>query len=473
MTRHETFDHEAAELDIVDIWLIFARHWKLLAAAVLGGLLLGGAYAFLRSPSYQFLTLIEIGTQIVNDETQLIEAPESVEAKIRQGYITFAAREYAQAHSEEAFLYEVDASIPRDSQVIVLSSQGPVENQQALQDIHSNIVERLVRDHQQIIAVIRKGLQTELVKAETQLEATTERSSYLEAELQRLDQQHENKVLSIDQQIVLTQTELQRLEEENRNRLGMLDEQIGLRKIELARQDRAEALVDGQIQDLDKLLLGMQQNQADAVGEATDEAKAMTMLLIGNQIQQSRQQLAELRERRDVRIPNERSRLEKEIQDLERQKLIVTGELANKRDQFANQLDEARRSREIQISSMQAERERSVQNVAENERNQRLLQARTEELTIRMENLKQTNAPVVASQSLRPAGPGSLVILVLGTMLGGALGVMLVIVLQLAKLARERTVDVDATMESESKRPQQWPALGDRRDYPPLKKAAT
>lgn len=472
MTMQNSHDDRSSELDLVDIWLFFLRYWKVLAAFSVAGAVLGASYAFISVPIYQFRTLIEIGTQIVGDEVKGIESPQSVKAKIEEGYLTMALREYYQLNPDRDEEFEVSTSIPKNSDVLVISSEAPESDEDALRAIHSGVVQRLVADHNRIMDLIRQDLRTQLVEVDNQLEALVANAAFLEAEQERLAERHENEVLSIDQQISLTQTELARLEEENRNRLAMLDEQISLRRVELGRLDQAEALVEGQIQELETLLRSIQGDRAKAIGEAKDEARAMTMLLIHNQIQQAGRQLAELKERRDVAIPNQRSGLEKEIQDLEKQKTIVTGELANKRDRLASQLDEARRDRADQVNQLQAERERFAESIAENKRSQRLLQAGIDELSLRIENLKATSAPVVASQSVRPVGASVLVIAAIAIMLASVFGAIFVTVLELSKQANTRalraTPDTGSITGPDYAEPasSNWPA-----EPHPLKKA--
>lgn len=438
MLQRDMIGGAQGEIDLVDLWLFLNRYWKLLVVSVVISVLLAGIYLWLRKPVYEYLTLVEIGTQIVDEQIILIESPESVQTKLLQGYLPDVWREHYSTRPDDEARYDIAVSVPKDSDMVLVATEGPQSAVEEFRVIHAELLARLIADHNRIIDVIRQSLKTRIVKAEAQLDALLSGAELLKAEQSRLAERQQNLLIAANERIELNQRELARLEEEHRHRLAMLDEQLGLRKIELSRQAHAERLLDEQILELENLLVRVREDENQALREVTDEARAMTMLLIHNQVQQAGRQLAELRERRDVRIPNERSRLEKEIQDLEKQRDIALGEMANTRERLTNELGNSRRQLADQKNEWQAERDRLAESIAASARDERVLRASIEELTMELENMKQTRALSVAAESVKPTGPAGPVLVVIAMMLASLFGLMIAAAHNVARVARER-----------------------------------
>lgn len=377
------------EVDLIDLWIIFVRYWVVFATIVTVGVAAGVAYALLRTESYTYSTLIEIGTRIVGDETQLIESPDSVLAKVKDGYRLMELREYYAAHPEDTTEYDVDVSVPQKADLLIIEDRKPEDKETAVQAIHAGIVARLEADHNRIITVIRKQLENRLANTANRREKLAQEAELLTVELERLEQQHQNKLAILDEQIVLLKTELQRLDESAR-------------------------IVNGQIAEMQRLTSEAEANRERAIKEATDEARAMTLLLINDELQRNRQMLVQLLERSQVGIPNQRSSLSKQIEERQRQKLIAAGELANERDRF-------------------------LQRIQDNRRAQAEVEGDLEALQLQLDNLRSTRAIATAAQSVKPAGPRKAFVVFLSGLFAGFIGLLAVIVLHMRGVIRRRS----------------------------------
>lgn len=381
--------HVDDEIDLIDLWLIFQRHWKVFAVIVALGVALGVAYALLKPPVYGYRTLIEIGTQIVDGDTRLIESPVSLRAKVSEVYRTMVLRAFYDKYPEVDHPFDVDVSVPKDAEFLVIEDTAPADYAEYVEQIHEQLLKLVLQDHGRIVSVNRNAIQVQLENTRNELARLEEEEALLKVELERLQDQHEN-------------------------RLAILDEQIALARAELKRLDDLGELVQGQIAELRGLLADALANREQAIKEAGNASGAMTLMLINDELQRNQQMLSELRERHAVRIPNMRSNYEQKIESLQNEKAILSSELSNERYRF-------------------------VQQISEVQRQQKEVKGQVSQLELRLENLRDTRAIAIAAESIRPVGIHPLVILVISTGGGVLFGMFAVLLQHLFVIARQRS----------------------------------
>lgn len=382
------YQERQGEIDLIDLWNIVARRWKLLAVTVVVGTALGVAYALLKPQVFGYRTLIEIGTQLVNGESVLIDQPESLRTKISEGYAPVVLRDFYASHPEIETVFQLDITAPKDTNLIVVQQEQPRKLREEIENIHQAVVTEIMTDHERVIAQIRKGLENRIQETKNRLDQLESEQALLEKELERLQERHESQ-------------------------LAILEERIALTKAELKRLDELQALVRSQVSELQNLISQAQQNRQKAISEANDASGAMTLMLINDELQRNQKLLADLRERQAVGIPNQRSRYEQQIQELQNEKLILASRLSDERDRFNEKIREVSRKQEEVTSDIAS-------------------------LELKLENLSDTRAVVIAAESLRPVGPGKAVIVVIAGMASGFFGLMLIFLLHLYQLARRR-----------------------------------
>lgn len=376
------------EIDLVDLWLILLRHWKVLALVLVAGTVLGVAYALVKPEVYSYRTLIEIGTHIVNDDQQLIESPVSLSAKVSEGYRTMVLRAFYDHYPDIKRVFEVNVSVPKDAELVVLEDEAPREYGTYVQEIHEQLVQLVLKDHARIVSLIRNDLQNELQNTRNHLTRLKEEAQLLNVDLERLEERHQNKVAIVEQSIKLA-------------------------KVELGRLEQTEKIVTEQIANLERLIDQAQQNRTDAMQEAGNASGAMTLMLISDELQRNQVLLANLRERQAVEIPNQRSASQQRIEELEKEKIILSNALASERDRFAQQIADQGREQEQIIGEI-------------------------ETLELRLENLRDTRTIAVAAESIRPAGPGKALIVAVALLLSGFVGLVAVFLVHMSEVARSR-----------------------------------
>jgi len=115
-----------------------------------------------------------------------------------------------------------------------------------------------------------------------------------------------------------------------KNRLSELQDQAALLKIQEERLGETAKLLTSQIADMRNLITESRNNRRQAVKEVTGEVKAMTLLLIDNEIQQYQKRLSELEEQLAIGIANDRDKIRiamadnLRVQDEQREKIQDT-----------------------------------------------------------------------------------------------------------------------------------------------------
>lgn len=265
---------ESDEISLIDLWLVLARRKKLIGIIVLISIISGLVIAFSKTSNYKYYTTIEIGSKILEGKIQLIEEPKQLLAKIEGSYIPLALNEVKENKQTDETLYDLEASIPKDSQVIELSGKGPLSEQEQYVKLLNRVVESIKADHDNLLKVLRE-----------------------EESIKR------NKLLSgkdaLDDKYKLIQNKLKRLEQ-------------------------SEALLKEQIKATKELIDSATQNREKAIRQAKDNAHAMTVMMIDNGLQNNRATMAELENKLYILLANDRDALEKELADVTREKNNVS-----------------------------------------------------------------------------------------------------------------------------------------------------
>ncbi|MGD8570753.1 MAG: Wzz/FepE/Etk N-terminal domain-containing protein [Gammaproteobacteria bacterium] len=274
------------EISLIDLWLVLVKRKNLLFAVLAVFALAGLTMALVVPKQYNYTTSIEIGSRIVRDDVQPIERPETVLAKIQESYIPLVQHQYRKQNPEHSGNYSINARIPKGSQIIVLESKGSEQIGDIYKNLQQNVVNKVQQDHQRILEVIRKELEIKRNEAVNKLEDLKDNGNLLVSQESRL---------------------------------------TGL----------AQLLKD-QIKGAKNDLKLAEKNRRRAVSEATNATKAMTLLMLDNEVQQQRERLAKLEERLMVDVAEGQDRLANEIADNTRQQQTQKDKIARIEAQQAN-----------------------------------------------------------------------------------------------------------------------------------------
>jgi len=312
------------EISLIDLWIVLVKRKKLFFGILLAILPIGLTATVVIPEEYSYKTSIEIGSRIVNGVVQPIESPETLLAKIQESYIPLIQSKYRQENQAFDKEFEIKARIPKGSQIIVLESKGIEETKGIYEDLQRSVVEEVKDDHRRVLEIIRNDLEASRNAAANKLD-----------ELK-------------DQSILLVSRE--------------------------GRIDGMKMLLNKQIEEAKKDLDAAQKNRSRAVKEASSATKAMTLLMLDNEVHEQRKRLAGLEER-----------------------LLM--DMANSHDEYAKQ-------------------------IADNKRLQLNQQDTIAHLNSQLANLVETRALVPPMQSIKPIGLGSVSILAISFVLGIVIAVI-------------------------------------------------
>lgn len=274
------------EISLIDLWLVLVKRKNLVFAILAVFAIAGLTMALVVPKKYNYTTSIEIGSRIIKDDVQPIEKPETVLAKIQESYIPLVQHQYRKQNPDHAGNYSINARIPKGSQIIVLESKGSEQIGDIFKNLQQNVVNEVKQDHRRILEVIRKELEIKRNEAVNKLEDLKDNGNLLVSQESRL-------------------TGLAQL----------LKEQIKGAKNDLKLAEK---------------------NRRRAVSEATSASKAMTLLMLDNEVQQQRERLAKLEERLMVEVAEGQDRLANEIADNTRQQQTQKDKIARIEAQQAN-----------------------------------------------------------------------------------------------------------------------------------------
>ena len=322
----------ADEISLLDLWLVLVRRRFILVATALACVLAGLLFAFLKPPSYAFTTTIQLGrivelrglgeTVASVTPNESLKPPETVVAKLNTGYIPKILSAYVD-EADDRTAPKIEASSPNQSQLVLIKSKAPEKESELHVNLHKKVMAPLLADHANLISNFRRSIELRVTQATRRYESLSDEARVLVNRVKLLD-----------------------------NTQALLEKQIG------------------QIQDL---LSSTASGLERALSEVGDEAKALTFLMVGNEIQQNRTRLAELEERLHIGLPQERGTLEKRMADV-------------KRDMTTQQ---------EQISTIE----------------------------MGLRSIRETRLIIGPARSLEPVGPGRAVILALAGVLGLILGI--------------------------------------------------
>lgn len=157
------------DVTVMDLWLVIRSYRRFASLMIVLSVVLGVSIAFVLPPVHEFTTAIEIGNQVVNDEIIPIEASTTVSDKLQTGYIPLITSQFVQQNPSGPDEYIIEVSGSENSQIVQLSSEGPADLSGLISELHSQVVQQLVQDHNRTVDAMRANAEIALAEAEQKL----------------------------------------------------------------------------------------------------------------------------------------------------------------------------------------------------------------------------------------------------------------------------------------------------------------
>ena len=387
------------EIDLVQLFLVLKKRKYLILCVLVICIGTGLGFCLLRTPTYEYTTTLQVGTTLGGDDAQVekksLESVDIAAIKIEKVYLPAVINSVM---NDMGRMVSGKVTVQKNSDVLLLVSEGKAEEQDFYRNIHERIMSPLVEEHRQLMAAARKPYELMVEKTTLTLKELEDPRIYLFEE-----QVLEGKI------------------KEARAKLAEYDDQKKFLEDKEKRLTESKRLLQEQITKIEETLVLAYANRAKASDEARDEAKALTFLMVNNQIEQNENRLAGLQERLHVHLENDRQQLE--VQQAENRRIwdLQKDRIAELQSQLVRQ----KATHETQLS---------------------LQENAISDAQSKVESFQSTRIMDSAVRSVNPKGLGASLIMVLAGMLGLMSGVMLAFIVEFMNKVREQ----EMTKEPES-----------------------
>lgn len=224
------------DVTVMDLWLVVRAYRRFALATILIVTGLGTALAFYMTPVHEFTTAIEIGNQVVNDEIIPIEASLTVIDKLQTGYVPLITSQFVQQNPDGPEEYIVEIKGSESSQIVQVLSEAPRDQRELITDLHGQVVQELVEDHNRTVDAMRANAEISLAEAEQKLGEMVAQDRALKNHLSSIGtslEALENYTVELKQRIASAEAEIETLKQQCRDgdscatQVLMLSNQIG------------------------------------------------------------------------------------------------------------------------------------------------------------------------------------------------------------------------------------------------------
>lgn len=419
------------EISLIDLFRLLLTNKKLIILIACVITTIATAYALSKPKLYEYSVNIDIGSIDVSSASavskQPLDTPQNVHANLVNGYIPVVLEAYRQNNPDDTNGYKIEASIPKGSSIVQLKARGTEEQAVVYKQLMKQVVAGLVKDHEKKIASTKNQMKKDYKLAKLELseleDATNQAVRDLTFKKNLVETQTKLEALQDPRLTASPRHELEKNIALQKKELSSLQEQEISIKAQLNRLDQSRDLLVKQITELDDQVQTALQQRQQAKTRIGDESRAMTMLMIDNEIQQNRDRLARLEERLYLGLENDREKLSGELNDNARSQQIQQQEIRSaqgKLEEWGLENTINIRTYEAEIALLKVKQQQQLAN------QQRAIARKNEtirELGDRLDNIQPTRAVTDIIASSEPVGAGAKVIILLGVVLGLMAGV--------------------------------------------------
>jgi len=330
------------EISLLDIWLVLVKRRSLFLSLVLLALLIGVSAALTLPIKYNYSTTLEIGGFSYDGQGRLVlvESPSSVLAKLKQSYIPFVTQAYLQENPEFEGGAVINAKLEKNSNIILIDISGIEKYRNIYVQLLNSIVDQIKQDHKRISLLKVKDLELSQYKLKNQISVLKNEEQHIQSQIGRLDK----KELLLKDRIKETRYQL-------------------------------------------KVSTKAKQNVAGAKGDE----KALSLLMVDNDIRSMRSILADLEEELQITLENSRE--------------VIFAKLTKNQQ-------------------MQGQTNMAIQKLA-----------------VELDNLLETRAITEPMQSIKPVGVGKKLIVIISLVGGMFIGLFAVFFVEFLSKARQRSAE--------------------------------
>ena len=425
------------EIDLYDLWNTLVARWYL----ILGCLILAAAggifFGLSQEPAYEYRTSLNVGSiNVSGTEETFVEPPSETRERLLGSVIPAARAEMAQKKDQ---VPSVDIDGGEESPLILMASQGSVDDRGTIESLHSAIADRLKEAHRQVIDARRDELEIRLSNARDELEYLKNesvRAVRREKHVQAISDA-EDRIADLKEKLETEKAELDSKISNEKRRIETLQ---STRRVLLAKQERFDKRKEVLVQRAEEArdLVGRLQEAHWQTMQASTDSPAVMMLVRGTELSQAREQVRRIENDLYFELPENRDQI---ADDLERNQARQAEARQNietlrlERDTAEGEFSRKIEAQKRKIDRRQSELSKLDVDFGQDVRSQ---EREIQSLRNQLQGIESTQTDFVALRSLQPAGASMKLILVLSILLGGMLGIFLVFFVTFIEGARSR-----------------------------------
>lgn len=188
------------DISLTDLFVILFRRKKMIFSIVIATAVLAVAAALFLPKKYTYSTSIEIGSQMIGETIKRFESPQTLLAKIQYGFIPQTLNEYSQGNKDDKKKYKIEVSVPKDSSIIVVATEGTEGDANTINDILQGVTQKSVQNHKSIFDATKKNLIAQKERTEIELaslDSTTENKDEKERQLKSIINVYESQLVNL------------------------------------------------------------------------------------------------------------------------------------------------------------------------------------------------------------------------------------------------------------------------------------
>jgi len=435
------------EISLIDLWLVLVKRRNILLAIVLAFLAAGVTFALVKPVVYNYSAVLQIGLMTGQDgENQTlgyIESPVNVLEKLSKSYIPLVLSDYLSSHPDIQSAPKVTAKMSKKSDLITIETRGKDTDAVAFKGLLNSTMGYIQKDHQPQMDITRGQYERSLQRANIALAmlknplVLEEKKKDFKIELLQigieLDNLKDKRLTRVVKQQLITQVK------EQENKLAALADNYKRLNSELTRLDDVDELLEKRIAELSVTIKNELTSRQASVDNINSGPEAMTVLLLDNQIQSHRNQLAVLEERLDIKQDSQREKIYNQLKENKRSQDWHQKLLANINNKL-EKIDIDNRQAQQKLLTAQSSLELGLEKMLLEHENKIIIQQqKIDNITYKLKALRDTLPLTKPLQSIEPVGMDKKIIVIISLLAGLFVGVFSVFFLEFLSKIKEKS----------------------------------
>lgn len=345
--NHEYYDDE---ISLVDLWIVLMRRKWVILGVTVACVLAGLAFWTTKERQERYVTSIEIGKYIdANNEVNRLESREVVETRLRNAIMPSLRNEVSDEFDQPLNgLPKVEIKIPEQEgtgDFVFLKTITNPDKKEIVEALHQGVVDRLSRSHERMFNIYENRFSIRLSQKKIDLQKLKDEDRFRLQELKKESELNEAQSVLEERQEAFPIQQQQRKHElaqlkdtleaakdtfevkkqnlehkirQAKERIDMLGEERKRLKERMDRISVERNLLAGQEEDLRQWMNSARESQQDLYeGVGKDTNMALATLMLGNQAENARKQLADLQRQLSIELPERRAELEARLEENE------------------------------------------------------------------------------------------------------------------------------------------------------------